>query len=105
MPLRKLEKPEWQGYLDALSRRLDAAPRHAELERHELGNLATTDLVPLDRIAYDAQDDIVEVVTAIDGRMIRHPRQVLVDETPDGPRRIEVVDAQGAKEIIGLTTH
>ena len=102
MPLRELERSEWSRYFANLAREFGAA-RDAVLEKLGISDSTAADMVPLDVVAYDPQDDLFEVVTAAYGHAIHHPRQIFVDETPSGPRHIEVLDAEGGTHAIALS--
>jgi hypothetical protein len=53
-------------------------------------------------LVYDPKDDLVEV--ALDGvdHMIVKPREIYLDEGLRGPMSIEIIDAEGTKQIIKL---
>jgi Family of unknown function (DUF5335) len=58
--------------------------------------------LPLLGLVYDPKDDLVEV--ALDGvdHMIGKPREIYLDDEPGGLMSIEIIDAEGTKQIIKL---
>jgi Family of unknown function (DUF5335) len=58
--------------------------------------------LPLLGLAYDPKDDLFEV--ALDGvdHMIPKPREIYLDDDVGGLISIEVVDAEGTRQIIKL---
>ncbi len=58
--------------------------------------------LPLLGLVFDPKNDLVEV--ALDGvdHMIPKPREIYVDDGLRSPMSIEIVDAEGAKQIIKL---
>jgi hypothetical protein len=59
--------------------------------------------LPLLGLAYDPKDDLFEV--SLDGvdHMIPKPREIYIDDGVGGLMSIEIIDADGAKQINTLT--
>lgn len=53
-------------------------------------------------ITYDSGDDLLDVALARANHLIRHPREVIVDEGPNGMSSVAVVDAEGTQQVIRL---
>jgi hypothetical protein len=102
MTIRRLEKREWRPFLDGMSKILDTAVAEVEVASLNLGDQTEAEWVPLNGITYDPRDDIVEI--ALDGvdHMIRKPREIYVDNGAAGLTSIEIVNADGIKEIVKL---
>lgn len=102
MTIRKLDKTEWRAFFDGLSKLLEGKQAEIEVASLALGDQVEAEWLPLLGITYDPKDDLVEV--ALDGvdHMMAKPREIYVDEGFAGLMSIEVVDAEGTREIIKL---
>ena len=81
MPIRRLEKSEWNGYFNFLSKVALLGKRAAvEIASLNLGARVEADWVLLFGVAYDEKDDVLE--TTLDGleHLIRQPVEIRVDE-------------------------
>jgi|SRR6267142_3345293 len=99
---RKLEKAQWRPFLDMLSKLLEAKEAEIEVASLDLGHQVQAKWLPLLGIAYDPNDDVVEV--ALDGldHMIHRPREIYVDDEVGGLTSLEIVDADGVRQIVKL---
>jgi hypothetical protein len=61
MATRKLDKKEWRSFFDHLSTTLEGKQAEIEVLSLQLGDQVEADWLPLLGIAYDPNDDIVEV--------------------------------------------
>jgi len=97
---RKVEKAEWQSFLERVSKELTGKRAEIEVASAKLGDQIEAEWVPLLGLAYDPKSDIVEVV--LDGldHMINKPQELYAEE--DGGRllNLEVVDAAGVHQIM-----
>jgi hypothetical protein len=102
MTIRRLEKPEWRPFLDAISKLLEAKEAEIEVASLDLGDQVQAEWLPLLGISYDPNDDVVEV--ALDGldHIIHSPREIYLDIGAGGLGSLEVVDANGVKQIVKL---
>lgn len=102
MTIRRLEKSEWRPFFDALSKLLEAQVAEVEVASLDLGDQTETEWLPLLGIVYDPSSDVLEI--ALDGvdHMIRKPREIYLDEGATGLTRLEIVDADGIKQIVNL---
>ncbi len=102
MTIRKLEKPDWQRFLDSVSKLLEAKQAEIEVASLDLGNQLSAEWLPLLGITYDPKDDIVEV--ALDGldHIIYRPREIYLDSGVEALTSIEIVDGDGVKQIVKL---
>jgi hypothetical protein len=99
MTTRKLEKPEWRSFLDNVSI-LEAKAAEIEVGSLRLGDQVEAKWLPLIGVTYDPKDDLVEI--ALDGldHMIRRPCEIYIDNGAGTLSSIEIVDADGVKQII-----
>src|SRR4051812_17585470 len=97
MTTRKLDKTQWRTFFDRLSTTLEGKQAEIEIASLRLGDQLEADWLPLLGIAYDPNDDIVEV--ALEGL---EPRELYVEEGPGGLTALEIIDADDVKQIVKL---
>ena len=100
--LRNLPKTEWRGFFDRISKPLIGKRAEIEVAALDLGDQIVAEWVPLIGITYDSQDDLLDVALDRANRLIRHPREILVEEAETGLASVAVVDADGARHIVRL---
>ena len=102
MTMRRLEKPEWRPFFDTMSKILEAQVAEVEVASLDLGDRTQAEWLPLIGITYDPRDDAVEI--ALDGldHMIRKPREIYLDDGASGLTSLEIVDADGVRQIVKL---
>jgi len=100
--LRNLPKSEWRGFFDRMSKPLLGKWAEVEVAALDLGDQIVAEWVPLIGITYDSQDDLLDVALDRANRLIRHPREILVEEAEAGLASVAVVDAEGARHIVRL---
>jgi uncharacterized protein DUF5335 len=102
MATRKLDKAEWRAYCDRISKALVGKQAEVEVASLRLGSQIAAEWLPLLGVAYDPKDDIAEI--ALDGldHLIHKPRELYIDESPTGVAGLEIVDAEGIRQIVRL---
>lgn len=102
MTIRRLEKPQWRPLLDAVSKLLEAQVAEVEVTSLNLGDQTEAEWLPPLGISYDPHDDVVDI--ALDGvdHIIRKPREIYLDDGAAGLRGLEIVEANGVKQIVKL---
>jgi uncharacterized protein DUF5335 len=100
--LRNVPKTEWREFFDRMSKPLLGKWAEVEVAALDLGDQIVAEWVPLIGITYDSQDDLVDVALDRANRLIRHPREILVEEAETGLASVAVVDADGARHIVRL---
>jgi hypothetical protein len=102
MPPVKLDKSNWRVFLDRLSKELVGKQAEIEVASLALGAQIETEWMPLQGIAYDPKDDVLELI--LDGldHMIHKPREVWIDQGPLGVGSMEIIDAEGVRQIVKL---
>jgi hypothetical protein len=100
MTARKLDKEEWQAFFDRISKLLEGKRAEIEVASLALGDQVEAEWLPLLGIVYDRKGDLVEV--ALDGldHMIRKPREIYVDVDSEGLLSLEIVDAEGVRQVV-----
>ena len=102
MAVRTLEKSEWHGYFDRVSRALLGNRAEIEVASLELGDQIEAEWVPVLGITYDQKGDVLEIVLLGLDHLIPKPRHIFVDEGLTGPSSLEVVDHAGVRHIVQL---
>ena len=102
MAIQAVPATEWRGFFDRLSKALLGKRAEIEVASLDLGDQIVAEWLPMIGITYDSRDDLLDV--ALDGtdHLIRHPREVIVEEGPSGVTSIAVVDGDGARQIVRL---
>ena len=102
MTTRKLDKKQWRTFFDRVSTTLEGKEAEIEIASLRLGDQVEAEWLPLIGIAYDPNDDIVEVALEDLDHLIAKPRDVYVEEGAGGLVALEIVDADGIKQIVKL---
>src|SRR3979411_2665921 len=99
---KKLEKSQWRAYFDRVSKALIGKRAEIEVASLKLGDQIAAEWLPLVGITYDPKDDILEV--ALDGvdHLITKPREIYVEEQGLELAAVEVIDAEGVRQIVVL---
>ena len=92
----------WRPFFDRLSAALIGKRAEVEVASLELGDQVVAEWLPLLGITFDAQDDLLDVDLTGLNRLIRHPRQIQVQEGPHGLETIGVVTADGTTHVVRL---
>jgi hypothetical protein len=102
MTVQKLEKGQWRSFFDRLSKGLDGKQAEIEIASLNLGTQVEAEWLPLLGIVYDPRTDMIEV--ALDGldHMIPKPREIYIDNGAQTLMSLEIVDAEGVKQIVKL---
>jgi hypothetical protein len=102
MTIRKLEKNEWRPFLDFLSKLLEAKEAEIEVASLKLGDQVEAEWLPLIGISYDPKNDIVEIALEGHDHIIHKPREIYLDDNVGALMSLEVVDADGVRQIVKL---
>jgi Family of unknown function (DUF5335) len=102
MTTRKLDKTQWRTFFDRLSATLEGKQAEIEIASLRLGDQVQADWLPLFGIAYDPNDDIVEVALEGLDHLIYKPRELYAEEGPGGLTALEIIDADDVKQIVKL---
>jgi len=102
MTTRKLEKAEWRPFFDAVSKLLEAKVAEVEVASLDLGDQVQAEWLPLLGITYDPNDDIVEIALEGLDHMIYKPREIYLENGGGGLASVEIVDADGVRQIVKL---
>jgi hypothetical protein len=102
MATRKLDKKKWKTFFDRVSKMLEGKQAEIEVASLRLGAQVEAEWLPLHGITYDHKDDLIEVT--LDGldHIITKPREIYVEDGIAGLESVEIVDADGVKQIVKL---
>jgi hypothetical protein len=99
---KKLDKSQWRAWFDAISKALPAKRVKIEAASLRLGNQVAAAWLPLIGISYDPKDDLIEVALEGMDHLIRRPREVWLEGGALDLSGIEIIDADGVRQIIAL---
>jgi hypothetical protein len=102
MATRKLDKKEWKTFFDRISKILEGKQVEIEVASLDLGDQVQAEWLPLYGIAYDPKDGLVEVILEGLDHMIAKPREIYVEDGTAGLESVEIIDAEGIKQIVKL---
>jgi hypothetical protein len=102
MTVRKLDKAQWRAFFDGLSKVLEGKQAEIEVASLAFGHQVEAEWLPFLGITYDPKDDLVEVVLEGLDHMIRKPSEIYVENGAGALASIEIVDADGVKQVIKL---
>ena len=91
---REIDKAEWGPFLDSLSRILSNAGEAAKNGSLLVVRPVVTS-APVIGVTYDPKDDEVDIAFETIDHLVQKPVQIIVHESTDGLKGVEVVDAEG----------
>ena len=102
MTTRKLDKKQWRTFFDRVTKMLEGKRAEIEVVSLRLGDQVEAEWLPLLGIAYDPNDDIVEIALEGLDHLIPNPREIYVEEGLETVEALEVVDADDVRQIVRL---
>jgi hypothetical protein len=102
MTTRKLDKKQWRTFFDRVTKMLEGKRAEIEVVSLRLGDQVEAEWLPLLGIAYDPNDDIVEIALEGLDHLIPNPREIYVEEGRETVEALEVVDADDVRQIVRL---
>jgi hypothetical protein len=99
MTTRKLDKAQWGGFLDHMSKLLEGKRTEVEVASLNLGDQIEAEWAPIIGVTYDPKDDLIDVELEGLDHMIHKPRELYV-ENGIGVASLGIVDADGARQIV-----
>src|SRR3981081_4192477 len=99
---QKLEKSIWRPYFDSVSKVLTGKCAEIEVAALNLGDQIEAEWLPLLGITYDPKDDLIEVALEGVDHLIPRPREIWVEAEGFNLSSIEVIDANGVRQIVVL---
>lgn len=102
MAAEQIERTRWAPFFDIMTKSLTAKQAEIEVASLDLGDQIEAEWAPLIGITYDKKDDLIEIGLEKLDHLIRSPREIFVDFDVGGLLAIEIVDADGAQQIVKL---
>lgn len=102
MATRELKRSQWKDYFDSVSQRIGSERVEVEVAGTTLGAQIEVEWIALNGLSYDPKDDVFEVVTDEIDHLIHHPQAIYIDDSIEGLHSVEVIDADGNKQIVML---
>lgn len=99
---RTIAQAEWRTFFDRLSDLVSGKEIEIEAASIDLGDQIVAEWVPLNGITYDANDDLIDVSLKGLSHLIRHPRQILVQEGAHGVETVAVATEDQGRQILRL---
>jgi len=100
--LLTLPRSEWRGFFDRMSKALVGKWAEIEVASLDLGSQVVAEWVPLLGITYDSRDDLLDIALDRSNHLIRHPREIVVEESAEGLSGVAAVDDAGTRQVIRL---
>jgi len=102
MSVQQVDRSGWSVFFDTFTKSLPGKRAEVEVASLELGDQIQAQWTPLIGMTYDHRNDLIEV--ALDGvdHLIRGPQEVYVDFDVGGIIAVEIIDADGTRQIIKL---
>jgi hypothetical protein len=97
---RKLEKQQWQAFLNQVSKALTGKRAEIEIGSLALGEQTQADWLPLIGLAYDPKSDQIEIALENLDHLISRPRELYFEEDGGQLSSLAIIDSEGAKQIV-----
>lgn len=104
MATRELERSEWRQYFDAAAKQLPKMRVSISVMAEDLGVQPETQTSELIGVTYDSKDGSLEIITPGMTHQIASPTEIFVQEEQGQLASIEVLTADGTKQVIELET-
>jgi Family of unknown function (DUF5335) len=100
--MHNVPQSEWRTFFDRMSKALLGKWAEIEVASLSLGDQIVAEWIPLVGITYDSRDDLLDVAFDRSNHLIRHPKEISVEETAAGLTSVAVVDAEGTRQVVRL---
>jgi len=100
--MRNIPKSEWRPFFDRMSKALLGKWAEIEVAQLDLGDQIVAEWIPLLGVTYDSNDDLLDVALDRLDHLIHRPKEIMVDESPEGLTSVAVVDADGARQVVSF---
>ena len=100
--LRTIPRTERRSFFDRTSQALLGKWAEIEVASMDLGDNIIAEWVPMIGITYDSRDDLLDVALDRANHLIRHPKEILVEEDDNGLKSVAVLDGDDTRQIVNL---
>jgi hypothetical protein len=94
-----LPKDQWKDYFDRVSKQMQASSVETSVDGLDLGHQYLTSNALLEGVSYERASETLTFFFQGLTHNISAPREILVDDGPEGLRSIVVLDSEGRKQI------
>jgi hypothetical protein len=102
MTIRRLERSDWTVFCIRASRGYLGKQVDIEVASLDIGAQIEAHGLPLAGMSYDPKSDVLELLVGEHEHLIQAPREFYVDEEPLGIVSLQIVDADGVRQIVTL---
>jgi hypothetical protein len=102
MTIRRLQRDDWSGFCIHVTRGFLGKWVAIEMASLEIGFQPEAQRLPLIGISYDPKSDVLGLLLGDLEHLIRAPREFYVDEEPLGITSLQIIDAEGVRQIVTL---
>jgi hypothetical protein len=102
MTIRRLQRDDWSGFCIHVTRGFLGKWVDIEVASLQIGFQPEARRLPLIGISYDPKSDVLELLLGELEHLIRAPREFYVDEEPLGITSLQIIDAEGVRQIVTL---
>ncbi|WFU82523.1 DUF5335 domain-containing protein [Bradyrhizobium sp. CIAT3101] len=99
---KKLEKSQWRGYFDLISKALTGKRAEIEVASLNRGDQIEAEWLPFYGISYDPRNDVVALALEGHDHLIHKPREIYIEGEGLVLSSLEVIDADGVRQIVVL---
>jgi hypothetical protein len=100
MSVQKLDRSQWEAFLNHVSKGLIGKRAEIEVASIELGHQIEAKWLPVIGIVYDPKNDLIEIALENLDHMVRKPRELYVDVGPAGLASLDVIDSDGVLQHV-----
>jgi hypothetical protein len=100
--MQSVPKSQWREFFDRFSGALTSKRVEIEVASLDLGDQIVAEWMPLQGITYDSADDLLDVALDQMNHLIRHPREIVVEEGASGVETVAVSAEDGTKQVLRL---
>ena len=97
-----LPQSEWRPFFDRMAKALTGKRAEIEVASLELGDQIVAEWLPMIGITYDSRDDLLDVALDRTDHLIRHPMQIVVEESDTGLASVAIAAGDGTQQVIRL---
>jgi hypothetical protein len=102
MTIRRLQRDDWSGFCIHVTRSFLGKLVDIEVASLQIGFQPEARRLPLIGISYDPKSDVLELLLGEIEHLIRAPHEFYVDEEPLGITSLQIIDAEGVRQIVTL---
>ena len=103
MAVQTINRDQWDTFLASISDALIGKRAEIEVGSLDLGDQIVAERLPFVAISYDHKSDLISVRLESLDHMIRSPRELYAEFGIEGLASLEIVDGEGARQIVKLT--